>query len=319
MRVLAVVLLLLTCPLWANEEARAIHAQRMAEFANLPKEVTPGCLQTPIPVTPTGPTWSFEANTRTASSPRIVRGTFWRKPCATAGNAQLILTLTPITSTPFVCSVGPVLIQNSQQTDDISFDTSPNTSTTDSFCSDLFVPTSVVIEERSSSFTFDDDAPFTFAFETDQPSAIVNVGGYDPAAYNLPNQNQPIAGKLSGSYYSPARDGEGVLIEVGRIGLRRTFFLTWYTYAGGLQRWIVGNLDYAAGATVLTVPLFVTTGGQFGAAYNPAQVQASAFGSATVSFPTCSTMRFQWSENGGQSGVYDYQRLVEGVEGVACP
>lgn len=299
----------------------AIHADRvaLASAQNGTKEITLGCLNTPIPTTPTGPTWSFESNSFTSSSPRVLRGTFWRKPCAAANDAQLILTFTVVSGAPFVCTSGPVLIQNSQQTDSFFFDTSPNTSTLDTLCSDLFVPTSVVIDERSNSFTFDDDAPFTFVYEAGEPGATVSVDGYNPAAYGLPGQAQPITGKLSGSYYSPARNGEGVLVEIGQTAARRTVFLTWYTYAGGAQRWIVGNVDYPSGASTVTVPLIITTGGQFGSAFSPAQVQASTFGTATVSFPTCTTMRFQWTENGGQSGDYSYQRLVSGLEGVACP
>lgn len=301
-----------------------IHEERIRASSVLgTKEITPGCLTTPIVTTPTGPTWTYEVNTGTSSSPEVVRGTFWRKPCATANDAQLVLTFTPVSGSPFVCSGSrTALIQNSQQTDDFFFDTSPNNTTLDSFCGDLFVPTSVVIDERSSSFTFDDDSAFTFIHQggvSSVPTATVNVGAFDPAAYGQGGQNLPITGKLSGSYYDSARNGEGVLVEIGRVGARRTFFLTWYTYAGGVQRWIVGNIDYTSGATQITVPLILTTGGQFGSAFNPSQVQVSSFGSATVAFPTCTSMRFQWTETGGQSATYNYQRLVEGLEGITCP
>ena len=301
----------------ADDLRLAIHADQVLKAAatSATKEITPGCLTTPIPTTPTGPTWTFEANTFTSSSPRIVRGTFWRKPCSTPGDAQLILTFTVVQGVPFVCTSGPVLIQNSQQTSNFFFDTSPNSTTLDTFCGDLFVPTSVVIDERSTSFTFDDDAPFTFVFE----GVTTNVGGYDPAAYGQTGLPRPIAGKLSGSYYLPARNGEGVLVEIGQVGARRVLFLTWYTYKNGLQRWIAGNVDYASGATEVTVPLVETSGGQFGAAFNPSNVQVTSFGSATISFPSCTSMRFQWSEIGGQSGTYAYQRLVDGLEGIACP
>lgn len=309
-----------------NLEVQRIHAEKVTaatlKQAQGTKEITPGCLTTPIPTTPTGPTWSFEINTFTASSPEVVRGTFWRKPCATANDAQLILTFTVVSGSPFVCGGNGNLVQNSQQTDDIFFDTSPNSTSIDSLCGDLFVTTSVVIDERDNSFSFNDDAAFTFIYESSSssvPDAVVNVGAYDPAAYGAVGQSQSIAGKLSGSYYTPSRNGEGALVEIGRIGARRTFFLTWYTYAGGSQRWIVGNVDYPAGATQVTIPLIVTSGGQFGSAFNPSQVQVSPFGSATVSFPTCTTMRFQWAETGGQSAVYNYERLVEGLEGIACP
>jgi len=305
---------------------RTLHAERVSKSEasrNTDKEITVGCLTTPIPTTPTGPTWTYELNAGSTSTPEIVRGTFWRKPCAAANDAQLVLTFTPVSGSPFVCTgLRAVLIQNSQQTDDFFFDTSPNSTNLDTFCGDLFVTTSVVIDERSTSFTFDDDAAFTFINQGGSsavPTATINVGAYDPAAYGQSAQLQPISGKLSGSYYDPARNGEGVLVEVGRLGTRKTMFLTWYTYSGGAQRWVAGNIDFAGGATAITIPLITTTGGQFGAAFNPSQVQVSNFGSATVTFPTCTTMRFQWSESGGQSGLYNYQRLVEGLEGVVCP
>lgn len=292
--------------------------------SSLEKEITIGCLATPIPTTPSGPTWSYQVNTSIPEFPEVVRGTFWRRPCATANDAQLILTFTPVTGSSFVCAdvSRMVLVQNSQQTNDFFFDTSPNSATLDQFCGRLFIPTSVVIDERSSSFVFDDDSAFTFIHAggiPTVPTATTNVGAYDPAAYGLGSQSQLISGKLSGSYYDPARNGEGVVVEIGRVGARRTIFLTWYTYAGGAQRWIVGNIDYAAGATEVVIPLIVTSGGQFGSAFVPSQVQAASFGSATVSFPTCATMRFEWTETGGQSGSYNYQRLVDGLEGIVCP
>ena len=311
---------------YGSEIEWGVHEDRVAKTGTrdgFTKEITVGCLTTPISTIPSGPTWTYEVNTGSTSSPEVVRGTFWRKPCAAANDAQLVLTFTPVSGSPFVCTgLRAILIQNSQQTDSFFFDTSPNSTNLDTLCGDLFVPTSVVIDERSTSFSFDDDAAFTFINQggtSAVPTATVNVGPYDPAAYGQGTQLQPIAGKLSGSYYDPARNGEGVLVEIGRLGTRKTIFFTWYTYLGGAQRWVAGNIDFASGATQVTIPLITTSGGQFGSGFNPSQVQVSTFGSATVTFPTCSTMRFQWSESGGQSGAFNYQRLVEGLEGVVCP
>lgn len=288
------------------------------------EEITPNCLAVPLSTVPSGPTWSFEVNTAGSNSPpAVVRGTFWRKPCATAGDAQLLLTFSVVSGTPFVCGgLRVVLIQNSQQTNEVFLDSDPNNGVLDSFCGSLMVPTTTVLNEFGSSFVFDDDSSFSFVYlagTSASPNANVSVAGYDPADYGLPVLLQPISGNLSGSYYDPLRNGEGVLVEAGQQGTRRVLFLTWYTYAGGLQRWIVGNVDYAPGTTEIHVPLLVTTGGLFGASFNPAQVQWANWGSATLSFPTCATLRFQWSENGGQIGTYNYQRLLEGLDGVRCP
>ena len=288
------------------------------------EEITPNCVAVPLAAIPSGPTWSFDVNTAGSNSPpAVVRGTFWRKPCATAGDAQLLLTFSVVSGTPFVCGgLRVVLIQNSQQTNDVFLDSDPNNGVLDSFCGSLMAPTTTVLNEFNSSFVFDDDSAFSFVYlagTSASPNANVSVAGYNPADYGLPVLLQPISGNLSGSYYDPLRNGEGVLVEAGQVGTRRVFFLTWYTYAGGLQRWIVGNVDYVAGTTELNVPLLLTSGGLFGAAFNPSQVQWSNWGNATVSFPTCSTMRFQWVENGGQTGSYHYQRLLEGLDGVRCP
>lgn len=288
------------------------------------EEITPNCVAVPLSTVPSGPTWSFEVNTAGSNSPpAIVRGTFWRKPCATAGEAQLLLTFSVVSGTPFVCGgLRVVLIQNSQQTNDVFLDTDPNNGLVDSFCSSLLASTTTVLNEVNSSFAFDDDSSFSFVYlagTSASPNASVSVAGYIPADYGLPVLLQPISGNLSGSYYDPLRNGEGVLVEAGQQGTRRVFFLTWYTYAGGVQRWIVGNADYVPGTTEINVPLLITSGGLFGAAFNPSQVQWSNWGNATVSFPTCSTMRFQWVENGGQTGSYNYQRLLEGLDGVRCP
>lgn len=288
------------------------------------QEITPDCVALPLSTAPSGPTWSFDVNTAGSNSPpAVVRGTFWRKPCTAAGDAQLLLTFSVVSGTPFVCGgLRVVLIQNSQQTNEVSLDTDPNNGVVDSFCSSLLVTTTSVLNEVNSSFAFDDDSSFSFVYlagTSASPNASISVAGYDPADYGLPVLLQPISGNLSGSYYDPLRNGEGVVVEAGQQGTRRVFFLSWYTYAAGLQRWIVGNVDYLPGTTELNVPLLLTTGGLFGAAFNPSQVQWSNWGNATVSFPTCSTMRFQWSENGGQVGSYTYRRLLEGLDGVRCP
>jgi hypothetical protein len=287
-------------------------------------EITPNCVALPLPVVPSGPTWSFEVNTSGGSSPpAIVRGTFWRVPCATPGDAQLLLTFSPVSGIPFVCGgLRVVLVQNLLQSNAVSLDVAPDNGLVDSFCGSLLLPTTVVLNVSDPTLVFDDDASFSFVYlagTSASPNAFVAVEAYDPSAYGEPAALQPFAGMLSGSYYDPARNGEGILLEIGQIGTRRVLFLTWFTYADGLQRWIVGNIDFPAGATEINVPLIVTSGGSFGAGFDPSQVTRSSWGSANVSFPTCTTMRFQWSETGGQAGDYSYQRLVESLEGISCP
>lgn len=301
-----------------EENLRDVFVDRVAA-ANLaaPKEITPGCLPTPITTTPAGPIWSFVQAT---SSTESFRATIWRKPCA-GSDAQLVVTFEPNAGTPFVCSSLVTLIQNGQQTDDLFLDTSPNSTSIDSVCGDLFVPTSAVIDERSSSFAFDDDQALTFVYEglSSFPDAVIQIPAYDPSQYGQTSGPVPFAGKLSGSYFDPTRSGEGVLLEIGQAGTRNVLFLSWYTYFAGQQRWIVGNVDFPANASTVTVPLLISSGGQFGTAYDPAQVQFSDWGTATLTFPTCSRLTMSWAEAGGETGTFNYQRLVDRLLGVPCP
>lgn len=280
------------------------------------KEITPGCVPTPIPTSTVGPTWTFEV--QTAATARL-RGIAWRQPCSGGNDAQLILTLEPVSGTPFVCGTEVEISIGALRTDNIFLDVNPNDGVGTSFCTNLSARTSFVIHEFDNGFNFDDDAAFTLTFESDVAAdATLAIPAYDPAQYT-PAGELALSGKLAGSYYEPTRDREGVLVEFGNAGSARVVFLTWYTYFQGQQRWIVGNTTYTPGATRVTIPLIVTTGGQFGAAYNPAQVQVSNWGTATISFPSCARMRFEWSETGGQNGLYEYQRLLQGLDGVACP
>lgn len=279
------------------------------------KEITPNCVATPLPTTPSGPSVSFEV--QTAANARL-RVTAWRQPC-TGNDAQLVLTMQPLAGTPFVCGTEVEIVVGAFRTDDILLDVNPNDGVNTGFCAQLAQTTSFVIHEFDGQFTFDDDAAFTLVYESDVgPDGQVQVPAFDASQY-AGGTLVALSGKLSGSYYEPARDREGVLVEFGQVGGTRVAFLSWYTYFQGQQRWLAGNITYQPGATEVTIPLIVTSGGQFGNAYNPAQVQVTPWGNVTISFPNCRQMRFAWSETGGQSGLFQYQRPLDSLDGISCP
>lgn len=295
-------------------------AQQQLLLAALPggglDEISVNCLPAPITTTPVGPTWTFEVQT---SASARVRGTAWRQPCS-GNDAQFILTLQPLQGTPFVCGSDMEISIGAARTDDIFLDVNPNDGVGTNFCGNLATTTSFVLHEFDSAFAFDDDAAFTLVYESDfGPDASTAIPAYNATLYpGGGGTSAAIAGKYSGSYYAAARNGEGVLVEIGTIGTRRVLFLTWYTYFQGQQRWLVGSVDLAAGATSASVPLVLTSGGQFGAAFDPGQVSVTPWGSVNVQFPSCSSMRFQWTDNSGASGLYNYSRGLESLDGVPC-
>jgi hypothetical protein len=298
-------------------EAAEQQLQLASSPASMLKEITRDCVPAPISTTASGPSWTFEVQTGTAAR---LGGTAWRQPCA-GNDAQLILTLQPLQGTPFVCGTEMEITIGAARTDDLFLDVNPNDGVGTSFCGNLASTTSFVIHEFDNAFAFDDDGAFTLVFESNVAAdASVAIPAFDASLYGTPvGTAVAIGGKHSGSYFAAGRSGEGVLVEVGTIGTRKVLFLTWYTYFQGQQRWLFGSVDLAAGATSAAVPLYLTSGGQFGSAFNPAQVAVSAWGTANIALASCTQMQFAWSENGGGSGVYDYTRSMERLEGIACP
>ena len=74
---------------------------------------------------------------------------------------------------------------------------------------------------------------------------------------------QTFSGALSGSWWDPARSGEGQFITFETVGTRNVAYFAWFTYsATGGASWLVGNADYTPGATSITMAVFTGAGGE---------------------------------------------------------
>lgn len=118
----------------------------------------------------------------------------------------------------------------------------------------------------------------------------------------------PILPVHTGSWYDPANPGRGFLIEVadasGREGQGPALLVTWYTFHEGRQIWLVGLAPFAWGAHSVEVPLQISTGGQFGSAFNPNQVTANPeWGRLTVRFTGCDAGTFEYTSAYGNGSV----------------
>lgn len=94
---------------------------------------------------------------------------------------------------------------------------------------------------------------------------LLAVSGIDPADF-------------TGNWFNQTRDGEGVQISLEGDGT--TFVLSYYTYLGGRQVWMIGEArPAAAGETqALTFDLVITSGADFGSRFNAANVTRRAWG-----------------------------------------
>ena len=119
----------------------------------------------------------------------------------------------------------------------------------------------------------------------------------------------------SGAWFDPQRDGEGIVIEeLGRpIGddptrpiAERRVLVTWYTYAppGDANpgpRWLIG-LGTQTSQGVHVPSMTMTRGARFGAAFNPADVVRSDWGSLSLTIDASRRMRVRYDGPPGWEG-----------------
>jgi hypothetical protein len=93
---------------------------------------------------------------------------------------------------------------------------------------------------------------------------------------------------MSGSWYSPDRNGEGFTLQVLDNG---TAHAIWFTYppAGSpaQQAWIYASSGRIEGDRIVFEDALTTRGPRFGAQYDPAQLQAIPWGRIEFQFTTC--------------------------------
>jgi peptidyl-prolyl cis-trans isomerase A (cyclophilin A) len=117
----------------------------------------------------------------------------------------------------------------------------------------------------------------------------------------------PILPLHTGTWYDPANSGKGFLIEVAKVSGNEStplIVVTWYDYFEGKQIWLIGTAPFTWGASSVTVPLQITSGAQFGAAFDPAQVVTNAnWGSLTMHFTGCDSATFSYTSEYGNGSI----------------
>ena len=128
---------------------------------------------------------------------------------------------------------------------------------------------------------------------------------------------QPVlqAAQLSGSWYDPSHDGEGYVVEVladGRV------LVYWFSYDPlGKRRWFFGIGDIVDEKLVFD-QMYTTSGGIFGAEFDPDQVQLEPWGSLELELACDSgTARFTPVEAGFPGGTLNLTRLTY-LRGLSC-
>lgn len=170
--------------------------------------------------------------------------------------------------------------------------------------------TMIVAEARDPNVLLRNGFQFRLRGTTD----AVTIGGTTGGGGDL-----PMAGRLNGTYFDPARSGEGILVDFFDAGANKGVFVSWYTFDdAGNSLWLVGNATLAPNGTQVDVPLIVTRGGRFGPLFNAANITRTGWGTVNLRFPTCSSAILRYTRTSdGQTGQYTMSRLGP-ASGVSC-
>ena len=134
-----------------------------------------------------------------------------------------------------------------------------------------------------------------------------------PAAPSSTTSSFWVGPVISGTWYDPARNGEGVVLQMlsdGRV------FAVWFTYPAegepGEQAWLIGTATAADRNTLRMDSVVQPIGARFGAAFDPTQVQQLPWGRFDFEFSDCNhaTLRYEGPAAYG-SGERQLVRLTE--------
>jgi hypothetical protein len=154
-----------------------------------------------------------------------------------------------------------------------------------------------------------------FQFRLRGTTQGVTIGGTGGGTGDL-----ALGGRLNGTFFDPARSGEGIMVDFFDIGATdKGVFVSWYTYDdAGNGLWLVGNATLAPNATSVDIPMIVTTGGRFGPLFQAGNIRRTGWGSINLRFPNCSTTVMRYTRTSdGQTGQYTMGRLGP-ASGIGC-
>jgi|GEM_PF-541165 len=123
---------------------------------------------------------------------------------------------------------------------------------------------------------------------------------------------------ISGAWIADS-SGQGVFINIARVNDRPNFVVTWYSYLDGVPIWLVGSQPFDYGVEQLTIPMSITSGGQWGNNFVSDDVVVSEWGNVTVNFTDCSAGLLQYEaidENFGFGSIV-LNRLTN-TDGLSC-
>lgn len=289
--------------------------------------------------------WRIACSTGGSPTPYNSTGQFYNamtflridRTAANEGNTEVFPTF------PFL-SLSQAPLTGSEDAAVVRAATEPNTWVSDgTFDSPIYNSTTYVLENfltLDSSGNVDpaynhqySDAFTLFVnpfFSSSTPGVVAfPINAYSPTTSTYPDAFNPlpIDGYESTSWFDPAHDGEGMLVQIYDNGAsdtgHRTIATGWYTYdPTGRPFWILAQGTMAVGATSVQATAYYTTGGGFAGGAGAATT--TQWGTVTFSFPDCNHMNFTYNgqtdattAGPGGTGSRSWVRIAN-INGLAC-
>lgn len=137
-----------------------------------------------------------------------------------------------------------------------------------------------------------------------------------PAAADSQLADVPgLRGDFSGTWYDPAKPGQGVMVEIRDRGQAT---VAWFTFdAAGAPMWLFGVADVRG--TTLSAQVSRVSGGAFPPAFDPTRVQSTPWGTLELDFAGCGEGTLKWMPTaaGFNPGQMPLARLTS-VHGTRC-
>lgn len=188
-------------------------------------------LPSPLPVAPPVGAYSgiFSAAWTTGEE---FRGTLWREPCPTSTTSTtLYLRIVPTQGAPFVCSSSFKVVQAGTQYDIKLVQTTSG----GSFCSDVFAPVTLAVDQYTFNPQFDRNGAFTLIYS----GVRENFSASFPAYAGAPPPGPPVYTPIAGLWWYEAESGSGYALDVKHGVLVMTVYSytadgapIWYLAAG---------------------------------------------------------------------------------------
>jgi hypothetical protein len=122
-----------------------------------------------------------------------------------------------------------------------------------------------------------------------------------------------VAEELSGSYYDPARSGEGCQLTLERGGV--LFILTCYLYNNGEQFWLIG-LGFLADGQIILEEMTITSGADYGEDFSPNDVVREKWGSVIMTWADCNNAELEMMPV--LPGYEEYTLVLTRIVPVTC-